>query len=87
MGGRLIQALAARSGGWMRSAQLPADPVALSFFWADFLSGDKEEQQRLLEAPTAEERLEQERSLLRDILDYMARRPARGAWKPGFGRN
>ena len=87
MGGRLIRALAARRGGWMRSVRLPGDPTALSFFWADFLSGDKDEQQRLLEAPTAEERLEQERSLLRDILDYLAHRPSRGSWKPGFGKN
>ena len=86
MGSRLIQGLAARRGGWMRAARLPDDPTALSFFLADFLSGDKGEQQRLLEAAT-EERLEQERSLLRDILDYMKRRPPSRSWKPGFGKN
>lgn len=86
MGGRLIQGLAARRGGWMRTTRLPGDPTALSFFLADFLSGDKEEQQRLLEAATAQ-RLEQERSLLRDILDYMRRRPSSKSWKPDFGKN
>ena len=87
MGSRLIQDFAARRGGWMRTVRLPGDPAALSFFLADFLSGDKGEQQRLLEALTVEERLEQERSLLRGILARMARRSPRGAWKPGFGNN
>lgn len=83
----VVQALVARSGGWVRDLEMPLDSSELSYVVAQMFQGSAQEQQRLLELPTAQERLEREAALLGDVLDQVTRRASRRADGPGFSRN
>ncbi|MBI4199007.1 MAG: LON peptidase substrate-binding domain-containing protein [Chloroflexi bacterium] len=54
---RYLKALLGLQGGWTREVPSPTDPVALGFHIAAVLRGENDERQRVLEAPTARERL------------------------------
>ena len=60
--GRLMLGL---RGGWVSEVDGPTDPVELSFYMASVLRGDNQERQRILEAPTARERIQLLTPLLR----------------------
>lgn len=54
----LLRNLAALTGGWSARADVPAEPVVLSYGMAANLELPRHVRQRLLELPTARERLE-----------------------------
>ncbi|HJO81784.1 MAG: LON peptidase substrate-binding domain-containing protein [SAR202 cluster bacterium] len=62
------------SGGWTRSTRVPSDPAALSFHIAEKLDLDLLEKQSLLEALSADERLELEMDILHRDTHTMSRR-------------
>ena len=53
-----LRALLGLRGGWVREVNSPTDPVVLSFYIATVIRNDTQLLQRVLEAPTAVERLE-----------------------------
>ncbi len=60
-----LRTLLGLRGGWVREVDCPTDPVDLSFYVASVLRGDNQERQRILEAPTARERIQLLMPLLR----------------------
>jgi hypothetical protein len=71
---RLFRLYHARSGDGDLPVHLPADPVSRSYIVASQLPVDAPEKQRLLELPTAQERLEAEHDILRRelmVLDHL----------------
>ena len=64
------------SGGWVRRAQGPSDPVALSYHIAGVLQVDLSEKQSLLEEGSAAKRLESELDILRRDSELLAKRLA-----------
>lgn len=60
-----LRTLLGLRGGWVREVDCPTDPVELSFYMASVLRGDTRERQRILEAPTARERIQLLTPLLR----------------------
>ena len=62
------------SGGWMRHARGPDDPVALSYYIAETLQIDLDEKQSLLEESSASKRLEAELDILRRDSDRLSQR-------------
>jgi Lon protease-like protein len=62
------------SGGWIRRARGPGDPVALSYHIAETLEVDLAEKQSLLEESSASKRLEAELDILRRDADRITRR-------------
>ena len=64
------------SGGWVRSARGPDDPVALSYHIAETLRIDLDEKQSLLEESSASRRLEAELDILRRDSDRLSQRMA-----------
>ena len=53
-----LRTLLGLRGGWVREVPCPTNPVELAFYISAVLRGENEERQRILEAPTAKERLE-----------------------------
>ncbi len=68
-----LRSLAALEGGWVREANLPEDPTALSYLVGQYLVVPKPVKQRLLEAPSAEARLEMELVLLEEQTQRLKR--------------
>ena len=62
------------SGGWVRRARGPDDPVALSYHIAETLQIDLDEKQSLLEESSASKRLEAELDILRRDSDRLSQR-------------
>ena len=60
-----LRTLLGLRGGWVREVASPTDPVELSFYIGSVLRGDNQERQRILEAPTARERIRLLTPLLR----------------------
>ena len=54
---RYLRTLLGLRGGWVREVPSPTDPVELGFYIGAVLRGESDERQRILEAPTARERL------------------------------
>jgi len=54
---KYLRSLLGLRGGWTREVPSPTDPVGLSFYLGAVLGGEATERQRILEAPTARERL------------------------------
>jgi Lon protease-like protein len=80
-----LRTLLGLRGGWVREVDCPTDPVELSFYMASVLRGDNQERQRILEAPTARERIQlltpllrQEHQRIRSQLEKHMTPP--GAW-------
>ena len=74
-------------GGWLREVSLPDRPEHLSYLVAQMLHGEKAIQQRLLEAPTSTERLEQEAGLLQEATSRAQQMVAEAWSKRGLSRN
>jgi Lon protease-like protein len=72
-------------GGWARTARMPSDPVALSYFIAGLLQIGLQEKQGLLEEGSASKRLEAELELLRREAEGLERRVA-AELRKGFSR-
>ena len=72
-------------GGWVRTARMPSDPVALSYFIAGLLQIGLQEKQGLLEEGSASKRLEAELELLRREAEGLERRVA-AELRKGFSR-
>ena len=68
---RLVTGL---TGGWVRRARGPSDPVALSYHIAGMLQVDMAEKQTLLEEQTAAKRLESELDILRRDSETLRKR-------------
>ena len=64
-----LRALLGLRGGWVRQVESPTDPVDLSFYIPAVLRGENHVRQRILEAPTALERLDLLTPLLRAAND------------------
>ncbi len=64
MFGSYIQLLTSLGGGWLVNTEVPAEPLSLSYTIAHYLELPRIAQQRLLEIPTAGERLRYEIPLL-----------------------
>ena len=79
--------LAGLSGGWVRQAEMPEDPVALSYFVPGLLDVDPLEKQHLLEEPSPSRRLSAELQLLRRESELVRRRVEHRLGKSRFGRN
>ena len=62
--GQYLQGLAGLRGGWMREAEVPEDPLHLSYSIAHYLEVPTKARQRLLEVPFIGERLQYEIPLL-----------------------
>ncbi len=62
--GNYIQLISSLQGGWLVRAPVPADPISLSYTIAHYLDLPRIAKQRLLEIPTAGERLKYEVPLL-----------------------
>lgn len=60
-----VRALIGLQGGWTGDVEMPSDPASLSYLVGGALQVEPLVKQRLLEAPTASERLESELDLLR----------------------
>jgi Lon protease-like protein len=60
-----LRTLLGLRGGWVREVDCPTDPVELSFHMGSVVRGDNQERQRILEAPTARERIQLLTPLLR----------------------
>ena len=52
-----LRTLLGLGGGWVREVPCPTDPIELSFYTGAVLRGETDERQRILESPTAKERL------------------------------
>ena len=61
---RHVRLLLGVRGGWLREAQMPEDPVALSFFVAAMVQVGLPEKQALLEEPSTEKRLQMGRQIM-----------------------
>lgn len=81
---RLIAGL---SGGWLRHADMPEDPVALSYFVPGLLDIHALEKQHLLEEPSPSRRLTTELQLLKQASVVIRRKVERRLGKSSFGRN
>ena len=79
--------LAGLSGGWIRQAEMPEDPVTLSYFVPGLLEINSLEKQHLLEEPSPSRRLTAELGLLRRESESLRRRVEHRLGKSRFGRN
>ena len=79
--------LAGLSGGWIRQADMPQDPVALSYFVPGLLDLHALAKQHLLEEPSPSRRLATELQLLRQASVVTRRKVERRLGKSSFGRN
>ena len=79
--------LAGLNGGWIRQADMPQDPVALSYFVPGLLDLHALEKQHLLEEPSPSRRLATELQLLRQASVVTRRKVERRLGKSSFGRN
>ena len=61
---RHVRLLLGVRGGWLREAQMPEDPVALSFFVAAMVQVGLPEKQALLEEPSTVKRLQMGRRIM-----------------------
>lgn len=78
-----LRNLAALSGGWTAQAEVPQDPVLLSFSVASTLDLPRDVRQELLELPTADNRLERLLPLLKQgnealLKEVVKRNPFQG---------
>ena len=67
--GNYIQLISSLQGGWLVSAPVPADSMSLSYTIAHYLDLPRIAKQRLLEIPTAGERLKYEMPLLEGAME------------------
>jgi Lon protease-like protein len=82
-----VRVLMAIAGGWRRDLPVPTEPISLSWAIAQTLVNETPEtRQRILEAPTAAERLEMERTMLREAT-LRARATLRERMPPETHRN
>ena len=67
--GNYIQLISSLQGGWLVNAPVPADSMSLSYTIAHYLDLPRIAKQRLLEIPTAGERLKYEIPLLEGAME------------------
>ena len=82
-----VRQMAGLSGGWLREAPMPRDPVALSYYIPGLLDVDPLEKQHLLEEPSASGRLEAELGLLARETAAARKRVTEELGTRRFGRN
>jgi Lon protease-like protein len=66
--GPFLRSILGLRGGWVRTVEAPSGPIDLSFFIASVIRNDATVRQRILEAPTAKERLAMLHSILEEDL-------------------
>lgn len=64
--GPFLRSILGLRGGWTRTVEAPSGPIDLSFFIASVIRNDTQVRQRILEAPTARERLAMLGSILEE---------------------
>ncbi len=72
-----LRNLSALAGGWTAQAEIPPDPVSLSYSVASNLDLPRPVRQELLESPTASQRLERSLPLLKRANDSLQQEVAK----------
>ncbi len=83
----LVQAMAARRGGWVQDIPLPEGAAELSYALAQLFQGNQSVQQALLELNTVAERLLEEQRFMRMVIDRLVHSPRRASEGPYFSQN